>query len=377
MIGRLDVGKGSLVLDPFAGAGTTLIESKLEGLHSIGFEINPLLHFVNETSLEWGLSPGLVQKELRQLEEKFKRTRTIEFDDLETHGLVVPPIHNPTRWWRKDVLVDLLVLKRAIQETTDARCRAFFLLALAGCLVPDLTNVTLGRLQLHFIDRSDDKIDVMKTFDAHVRGMIGDLAKIQENGIQGKSSCFLQNATDLSGFKYNGKVDAVITSPPYPNRYSYVWNTRPQLYFLDFFSTAKEASDLDKRTIGGTWGTATSELARGITPPLNSAIAEILKTVVDQIRERDNLMANYVVHYFNRLTVQILEMDRLLSKSASVAYVVGNSWIKDVYVETDIMLAEIFERIGLGYRVTEVHRFRRRHSGEKLYESIVYATKRK
>jgi hypothetical protein len=28
MIGRLGVGKGDLVLDPFAGAGTTLIEAK-------------------------------------------------------------------------------------------------------------------------------------------------------------------------------------------------------------------------------------------------------------------------------------------------------------------------------------------------------------
>ena len=87
-------------------------------------------------------------------------------------------------------------------------------------------------------------------------------------------------------------------------------------------------------------------------------------------------MANYVVHYFNRLTAQIVELEYVTNPRARIAYVVGNSWIKDVYVETDVMLGEIIDRIGLGYKTTEVHRFRRRHSGKRLYESIVYAAKR-
>ena len=34
------------VVHPFAGAGTTLIEAKYEGHRAVGFEINPVLHFV-------------------------------------------------------------------------------------------------------------------------------------------------------------------------------------------------------------------------------------------------------------------------------------------------------------------------------------------
>jgi hypothetical protein len=145
---------------------------------------------------------------------------------------------------------------------------------------------------------------------------------------------------------------------------------------LGLMKAAKEASELDKRTIGGTWGTATSELSKGVFPPINSAVAEVVLPVTERIREQDGLMANYVVHYFNRLTAQIMEMERVVSPRARIAYVVGNSWIKEVYVETDVMLGEIVDRLGLGYRTTEVHRFRRRHSGKRLYESIVYAFKR-
>ena len=45
----------SAVLDPFAGAGTTLIETKLEGHRAFGFEVNPLLQFVCATSVNWSL----------------------------------------------------------------------------------------------------------------------------------------------------------------------------------------------------------------------------------------------------------------------------------------------------------------------------------
>ena len=52
-----DTPPGSVVLDPFAGAGTTLIEAKLAGHRVIGNELNPFLHFVCETSLNWTLDP--------------------------------------------------------------------------------------------------------------------------------------------------------------------------------------------------------------------------------------------------------------------------------------------------------------------------------
>ncbi|MDY0067543.1 MAG: DNA methyltransferase [Steroidobacteraceae bacterium] len=97
MMERLGVRDGETVLDPFAGAGTTLIEAKLEGRDAIGFEINPLLHFVNEASLEWGVTPEDLRKELPRLNAELARSADVSLDDLQAHGLSIPPIHNPTR----------------------------------------------------------------------------------------------------------------------------------------------------------------------------------------------------------------------------------------------------------------------------------------
>ena len=142
-----------------------------------------------------------------------------------------------------------------------------------------------------------------------------------------------------------------------------------------FKTLRKEASDLDKITIGGTWGTATSILTKGELKPINDIVHKYVSPVTSTIKEKDLLMANYVMKYFNLLIKQIIEMDKILSKKAKIAYVVGNSRIKGTYVETDNILMQIIKDLELGYKKAKVNRFRKRNSGKDLFESIVYAEK--
>ena len=378
MLSALRCDSDDVVLDPFAGAGTTSIECQLEGLASYGFEINPLLKFVCDTCLNWELDPLVLGIALDEICEEFTRLDPqVSFDNLAAFRLELPKIHNPTRWWRPDVLKQLLVLKSCIGSLECAESiKDFFRLALAGVLVPDLTNVTLGRLQLHFIDRTSDIIRVLESFESHSRDMIADLQETHRLGLRRTSRVFLVDSANLRGLELDEPIRCVITSPPYPNRYSYVWNTRPHLYFLDFFSAPRQAADLDKRTIGGTWGSATSILQKGKIAAEYSIIEEVVSPVVESIRQADNLMANYAIKYFNLLAKQIVEMDPLLAQDARAAYVVGCSRLKGVYIETDVMLGKILEGLGLGYRVSAIERIRRRHSGKDLHESIVYAWKK-
>jgi hypothetical protein len=379
MLGAMHCESSDVILDPFSGASTTLIECKLLGMDSYGFEINPFLHWIGNVCLNWDINADEIKKYHSKVLHEFKNIeKPSNLKDLDKFGLTIPPIHNPHRWWRDDVLIDMLHLKECIDRVVkhDDGIKQFFRLCLAGVLVPNLTNVTLGRLQLHFIDKSEVAIDVIKEYSQHFEVMLGDIQSIQSEKAIGNSQLFLQDSTDLSVFsKITKPISSVITSPPYPNRYSYVWNTRPHLYMFDFITKGKEATQIDMKTIGGTWGTATSMLSVGIIEPINEAVAEVVSTVIRDIREQDNLMANYVIKYFNMLTKQILELERLPQRQLKCAYVVGNSRIKDVYIETDVMLGNIFERLNIGYKINTIERIRKRNSGKDLHESIVYAYK--
>lgn len=367
---------GRTVLDPFSGAGTTLIEAQLEGVPAIGFEINPLLRFVCETSCNWDVDPDKVSLELNRIVEVFSRqTPGLTLEKLEDLGLEIPPIHNPTRWWRPDVLTGLVLLRSLIDAIEDTDTRDFLRLALAGVLVPELTNVTLGRLQLHFINRDDDHISVLDSYLRHTHVMLEDIKQLRSLELQTRSQVVWDDATTAGNLNHSDKVGIVITSPPYPNRYSYVWNTRPHLYLLGFMTTPKEAGQLDMRSIGGTWGTATSALMRGEVPPVAPSVEKVVKSVVREIREADNLMANYVMKYFNLMAQHLENLNPLLAAKADLAYVVGCSRIKGVFVETDVLLGRLIEEMGFGFEVRRIQRMRKRNSGKDLHESVVFASR--
>lgn len=374
MIKEMDVQEGAHIHDPFSGAGTTAIEASLEGFSASCVEVNPFLYFVGKTCLNWSPRAADAAVLLQSIKELFfKEKPSASLDDRSRLRFEVPAIHNVHRWWRHDVLRDILVLKYAIRTCAVGELSSFFELSLAAVLVPDLTNVTLGKLQLNFINKDKHDMDVWKTFETHTIRMIGDLKALNSGTITLSPTVLFGDSTLPSTFETLSGIDAVITSPPYPNRYSYIWNTRPHLYMLDMISEAKEASQIDRRTIGGTWGTATSELGKGVFEPIDGIVEEALDGVHSRIAESDQLMANYVTHYFNRLYTHLNALRTRLNPAAKLAYVVGNSWIKGQYVATDVILGKIMEGTLKDCSVRGLHRFRRRNSGKDLFETIVYA----
>ena len=65
-----ELDEASIVLDPFCGTGTTIVETKLNHIKAIGLEANPFPHFASTVKTDWTADPDRLQLFSAEVSEK-------------------------------------------------------------------------------------------------------------------------------------------------------------------------------------------------------------------------------------------------------------------------------------------------------------------
>lgn len=366
------------VLDPFSGTGTTLLESKKQGHDAVGVEFNPVYHEVATAKTSWELEPDRLESladDLLELAREFEAEwEGVAVDDFEAEfGVHVPHIYNRERWWHDEVLRSLLAVREAITELdVDETYQRFFRTSILGILI-EVSNATYNHVSLSYMDEppEPEEIDTFGTLERKVQEMVADLRDVLEIESPADVEIRRGDSTNIADFVGENEVDTVITSPPYPNRYSYIRETRPHMFFFDMVDDAGEVGDMALESIGGTWGRATSQLEDAEIEPVNDLVDTLVSDLAAEIGEEDVRMENYVLKYFNKMEQHLQGIDRVVSdEGGKIAYTVGNSKLKDVVVPTDEILAEMFR--AHGFPNVRITRERQRNSKKELYEAVVY-----
>src|SRR4029077_3192189 len=130
----------------------------------------------------------------------------------------------------------------------------------------------------------------------------------------------------------------------------------PHLFFLDFVSDAAAIGRLETEAVGGTWGKATSILARGIEPS-NLLIDALLAPYTANINGDSRLMRSYINKYFNDMFEHARDLARVCARGGRLAYVIGNSRFFGHILPSDELLAAIFRHCG--FALDRIDRMRR------------------
>jgi hypothetical protein len=161
--------------------------------------------------------------------------------------------------------------------------------------------------------------------------------------------------------------DVVITSPPYPNRISYVREVRPFLYWLGFLTDSRAAGELDWKAIGGTWGIATSRLLSiELNDPLLYTLLPDLHPILQAIDQHSALLSRYVLRYFQDMRVHFENLSRRLRPNAQIHYIVGNAKFYEVVVPVETLLAHLMR--AAGFETIKIEPLRKRNSKRELVE---------
>jgi len=372
-IREFGIDNHSLVLDPFSGRGTTVIECQKNGIPAIGFEINPLLQRVGSYSLTWHKHPDSLYQEfltstLRMISEHAKAS---VHEVSESLGIPVPDIHDVFRWWKEDVMKDLIIAKACSRDARFKPLESALWLALTETSLT-CANIHRNHPTITFDDDHDRVIDVYSQLRRQVHEIAEDCRSLTAEQIALSGSCEvrLDDSCAPTSPLQAGSVSHVITSPPYPNRYSDVHQTRPQLHFMDVLRTRRCATDIDLKTVGGTWGAATSILMKELLIP-----PKLLRPALsywEALSQESVLMCNYATKYFLDLDRHLRSLRPMLAKGSRCAYVVGNSRLSGIEIYTETILARLFELAG--FQVERIILFRKRGGRKRLYETAVVAT---
>lgn len=357
--------KSPNILDPFSGTATTGIVAAELGFNCTLYDINPFLVWFGKTK---GRNYDLL--DLNKMLESIKND--LPKIDFKKGNCWIPPMRNIERWWSDNTQNTLASIRNYLStkwgEPNDSDSYNLLWVGFARlcieCSAADFNHISVSFKES--ISEFNANAIVQMFFD-----IIENIFESASIPISGSVNILNMDSRLL---EYEEKYDIVVTSPPYPNRISYIRELRPYMYWLKFLSSGEEAGELDWKAIGGTWGIATSRLTTW--EQTNADLPQELLDVYEKITVGDPkngiLMAQYVKKFFDDLYIHLGNLRQRLNKGARLYYILGNSSFYGNYVRTDVLTQEILTK--LGYSKVDSVIIRKRNSKSHLYEYMISAT---
>jgi SAM-dependent methyltransferase len=372
---RFGISSGGRVLDPFCGTGTTLVECKKLGIESAGIEANPLACFATGVKLNWDVDPDallahtidVAQCASVEIKNSDLPLRTLpeESLDLLLENSISPiPLHKT------------LVLLETLSRHRDERFEAHERLAVARCLVSGISNLNFGpEVGVGAIKQDAPVIEVwldaMKSMAEDLREL-APLAAVPATVICGDARYPLNLLPP-------GSVDAVITSPPYPNEKDYTRTTRLESVLLGFLRSKQDLRGLKQHLVRSNTRNVYKDDQDDLLIAENTEIQAIAEAIESRRVELgktsgfERLYAKVTKLYFGGMARHLSQLRGVLRRGARLAFVVGDqaSYLR-VMIRTGKLLADIAG--SLGYEVAGIDLFRTRlatATKEQLREEAV------
>jgi len=377
---HFDLGENSLVLDPFCGTGTTLVEAKKNGIPSIGCDAHPFAALVSRVKTNWNLDTGLLRGLANRICKAADKSLTrngleqLSFESAfiqETAPTTFSGLNEdeqkilPTGFVSERPLRRLLLLRKEIIASTEASevgVREFFLVALGHVIANGAGNFAFGP-EIYRTKPKED-YDVTGHYARQITQMMDDLDDARLHGIGDCAAtvmeCDARSLTDLPG-----NISAVITSPPYPNEKDYTRTTRVESLILGLMSDKKTLRHIKESLLrSNTRNIFVDDRDRDEVREFQSIqkiCAEIEGRRLDLGKTSgfEKLYHKVVSHYFGGMRRHFRALYPKLRAGAPLAYVVGDqlSFLM-VHIPTATLLGEVAE--SEGYKITGCDLWRER-----------------
>lgn len=335
--------EGGILLDPYCGTGTTLLEGMLANLDAIGTDLNPLARLIARTKTA-PIDLDLLDREIRDFSE-FGLVTTGSRDGQT----VLPDIPNIDYWFSENVQRELGLIRGHIDWIESAPIADFFRVAFSLTVRKvswtknsefKLVRMTPERIEDHDPDVFSTMVDVLndnRRAFASLHHALGDEPAIPSvygfNTVVGIPQEIIAPES----------VDIVVTSPPYGDSkttVAYGQFSRLSSQWLGY----DNANQVDNSLMGG------AKLAGDVRFGF-----EELDDVIGEIADADPRRAGEVASFFVDYRKSICNVADVVRPGGFACYVVGNRTVKGYQIPTAESTTAFFEMNGFEH-VDTFHR---------------------
>jgi site-specific DNA-methyltransferase (cytosine-N4-specific) len=387
----LELEKGTWILDPFCGSGTTLLEAVHNQWNAIGVDINPLSILIAQAKLATLRipSPDLTEasKRISQhlLEKASKITYSETFSANQAKWIAgsnwqshLPNIDYLNAWFTESVLVQISAILQAIAQHESCDIQTVFRVVLSDILrsvsLQDPDDLRIRRRKTImtnapaiplFLEGLESKLELI----SRSRHFLLEQPTSGE-AILGDSRTKLDGVRAFCPYQ---RFDAIITSPPYINALPYIDTHRLSLAVLGLIDAraikATEKSLIGNREISSKERTALEEDMQYNADKLPRQCITLCRTLydaVDQTRDgfRRQNVPGLAYQYCRDMALMFEQVMPLLKSRSQFALVVGSNKTvlggEEFIIDTPGLLAELAEHKGFAIQeIVETNTYHR------------------
>lgn len=334
----------ALLLDPFAGCGTSLVVAQSLGHRAVGFEPHPFFVRIARAKTE---APPTIAR-LRRIEEAilhgvatFKKAATL----TESAEAFL------TKLFEEHTLRQLLGARAALEEDgLEEDDLAFLLLSRVVDMCSKAQTDGIYKAPTT-AKKADSPVDAIRSVVEQVRC---DTA-LSDQGTPSPAAVLHQASSEDMNLVESGSVDIAVTSPPYLNNFDFAEMTRMYLYFWGICGSWREITERVRAKLVVNTTTALSgqrdiqlhyrdQIAGELLPELDSMVTALgrERRVRSGKKEYDLL----VYPYFAQMTSVLREIQRCLTTGGTTHLIVADAAFYGIHVSTPQILASAMSAMG-------------------------------
>lgn len=323
---------GSIVLDPMAGSGTVLRMAAEQGLIGLGFDADPLAVLMARV---WTtpVDPHALRRAAHDI--------VAEVASLSLESALLPWIDQDSAtsafidyWFGPRQQLDLRRLSAALASRQGPVADGLRI-ALSRIIVTKDRGASLGRDVSHSRPHKAYKENDFPVMREFVRSAERVARRLESQPPIGNVMVEMGDARNLEGV-VSGTIDAVVTSPPYLNALDYIRGHRLSLVWLGY--RVGDLRTIRADSIGA---------ERAPEPEADRSVAQALAPALGELGDLPPRVRGMVDRYLIDLLGVLREVRRTLKPGGQATFVIGNSCLRNVFVDNAAAVAAAAERVGL------------------------------